>query len=186
MTVRKYPQDERSRVLEKQWTDHGTFLLRYLKRRLGSRAQEAEDLLQELFKNLQQSRIDFSQVQDWKAYLIEAAKNLSLRGAQRDAREPDRAVPSWADAADAEACYPEGQRDDVLEDLIMAEEFELVLAQMSKREQAIIQLKYVEGWTTEHIAQEIGWSHDQVERELTKARDRLKALSSQRNARKGT
>jgi RNA polymerase sigma factor (sigma-70 family) len=182
----KDPPDERAKLLERHWWDYHQLLLRYLAWKLGRRAQDAEDLLQEVFKNLQQSQIDFSQVQDPKGYLLEVARNVAIRDGWKHARLRTVPFPDSTETGDADVCHPEDQHDDPLDALIMTEELELALAEMSEREQAIIQLKYIEGWNTQDIAQEMRRTEDQVERELTKARARLAALLAQRNARKGT
>jgi|SRR6185295_992872 len=186
MSERKDPPDERSKLLEQQWRAYHQVLLRFLAWKLGRRAADAEDLLQEVFKNLQQYEVDFSQVQDPKGYLLEVARKVLSRYRCRRAREPSAPFPDRAETADGEGSLPEDQHDDPLDTLIMTEEFELALTQMSEREQAIIQLKYIDGWTTPRIAQAIRRTEDQVERELRKARIRLEALLTQRNARKGT
>jgi len=121
-------------------------LYRYLLALL-SRAEDAEDALQEVFVGLLRRR-GRGEIENLQAYLFRAARNqaLTIRRRQRKReRESAAAALSWIDV---EACDPEARE--------MAIEIDRCLPRLPAEQREVMVLRLSEGLTFREIAELLG------------------------------
>ena len=121
-------------------------LYRYLLALL-SRAEDAEDALQEVFVGLLRRR-GRGEIENLQAYLFQAARNQALtirRRRKKRERESAAAVLSWIDV---EACDPEARE--------MAMEIDRCLPRLPAEQREVMVLRLSEGLTFREIAELLG------------------------------
>lgn len=121
-------------------------LYRYLLALL-SRAEDAEDALQEVFVGLLRRR-GRGEIENLQAYLFRAARNQALtirRRQKKRERESAAAARSWIDV---EACDPEARE--------MAIEIDRCLPRLPAEQREVMVLRLSEGLTFREIAELLG------------------------------
>lgn len=153
---------------ERYCADLHRFLLRFVKR-----SHDAEDVRQEVFARI--SRIaDRDLARDPKAYLFGIAFHVLHEFRMRERRER---VTFDSEMAHEALDHPDELRPDELADqLNLRQQLESALEGLPSRERAVLLLVKRDGMSYEEAASAAGFSVTQVERYMTSARARMKAL----------
>lgn len=136
---------------------HGTVFrlaFSYIKNR-----EEAEDICQEAFIKLYESRVEFAAPDNCKAWLIRVTINLS-KNLLRSARF------ARTDELDENVALPDEQRRELLESVM----------RLPPAYRAVIHLYYYEGYSVKEIADMTGTSVSATTTRLSRGRERLKKL----------
>ncbi len=141
-------------------------------RLLGVRAQDREDVAQEVFLRVFRHLSGFRTGQPFGAWIYRVAVNAAHDHRVRSARRQREEVP-WS--VEIEAAASDGaDPDEALERKRLIERLEGALATLSERERAVFVLRELEGLETSQVAQVLGIARITVRRHLALARGRLR------------
>jgi RNA polymerase sigma-70 factor (ECF subfamily) len=157
---------------EALYHEHGARVLRLARLLLDDR-QEAQDVAQEVFLKLLHAYPAESRPMQWGPWLMKVTVNAcrdrrrsSWWRWRRGAREPIEEVVV-ADLA------PTPERAAL--DAASRERIGRVFRQLPQRQREAVVLRYVEGWTTREVADQLGVTTGSVKRHLFRAIERLRA-----------
>lgn len=142
-----------------------TFILQYLKS-----PQLAEDISQEVFAKIWQSRHKLAEVESFRAYLFVAARNqaiTALRTISRHELAAGEIIRHYA--------FPEQQTDDLLLTQEYMRFLQQILDALPQRTRQIFALCREEGKTYEEVAALLGISRSAVKNHMVQAMKVLKA-----------
>lgn len=132
--------------------------------------QNAEDIYQEVFTNLYTSSKEFENDYHLKSWLMKSTSNRCKNFKRDLARRQETASDMQDDAINAEAIVATHQN---------AEQYEYVwdvVDQLSENLRSVIYLHYVEGYSTEQIAEITDISAATVRTRLFRARSKIKVV----------
>ena len=159
------------RAFEVLLARHEGKVLRVL-RLLGVRAQDREDVAQEVFLRVFRHLSGFRTGQPFGAWIYRVTVNAAHDHRERSARLHREEVP-WSvelEAAPSEEDHP----DEALARKRLIARLEGALATLSDRERAVFVLRELEGLETSQVAQVLGIARITVRRHLALARGRLR------------
>ncbi len=153
---------------ERYIPDLHRFLMRFIQR-----SQDAEDIRQEVFARVSRIR-DHELARDPKAYLFGVAFHVVHEFRMRQRRER---VTFDSEAVHHVLEHPqELQPDELVDRLHLRQELERALLQLPAGERATLLMVKRDGLSYEEAADRSGLSVHQIERHMTRARARMKAL----------
>jgi len=156
---------------QKLYQEHHGRILR-LCRILLSNPEEAEDVAQEVFVKALDYWGNNSMPESWPRWLTTVAINTC-----RDRRRSSwwkRWLKSTDDFDERE--YPD-EHAAVEHQVIRREQYERIwqrLRKLSRRQQEVFALRYIEGWSTQEVSEALGLTPGSVKRHLTRAIDNLR------------
>lgn len=155
--------------VERLYTQHRSWLKRWLMKRLGE-AADADDLAQDTFVRIMRARRPLNDVQRPLAYLATIANSLLINRWRRLAVE--RAYTKALAAQPEQYEISAEERHLLIETLTQLDE---LLHGLSPRVREIFLLSQLDGLTYKQIATQLALSVDQVQRAMLKAFDRCYA-----------
>ncbi|AVD92768.1 MULTISPECIES: sigma-70 family RNA polymerase sigma factor [Pseudomonas] len=155
--------------VERLYTQHRSWLKRWLMKRLGE-AADADDLAQDTFVRIMRARRPLNDVQRPLAYLATIANSLLINRWRRLAVE--RAYTEALAAQPEQYEISAEERHLLIETLTQLDE---LLHGLSPRVREIFLLSQLDGLTYKQIAAQLALSVDQVQRAMLKAFDRCYA-----------
>ncbi|MCX2888874.1 MULTISPECIES: sigma-70 family RNA polymerase sigma factor [Pseudomonas] len=155
--------------VERLYTQHHSWLKRWLMKRLGE-AADADDLAQDTFVRIMRARRPLDDVQRPLAYLATIANSLLINRWRRLAVE--RAYTEALAAQPEQYEISAEERHLLIETLTQLDE---LLHGLSPRVREIFLLSQLDGLTYKQIAAQLALSVDQVQRAMLKAFDRCYA-----------
>ena len=144
-------------------------LYRFALRILGS-VEEAEDVVQEVLIKIWDRRQDMNQYLNMEAWCMKMTKNLSLdrlKAARRQTQQLSDKVLTFP-APSSESPYMQVAQEDTLEHIHQW------IAQLPQKQQMVIQLREIEGYSYQEIAEVLDMSMEQVKVNLFRARKKLR------------
>jgi len=142
-------------------------------RLMGVRASEREDVAQEVFLRVFRHLKGFDPARPLAAWVYRMTANAALDWRTQKGRE--RSVP-------IEAGHEDPAAPDVSEDSLLARRLEVALAALPDRERAVFVLKELEGLETGAVAKALGITQITVRRHLGRARDRVRAVLTEKKS----
>ncbi|MEL6674099.1 MAG: RNA polymerase sigma factor [Bacteroidota bacterium] len=150
-------------------------LYRFALRLLGSDA-EAEDVVQEVFEKVWRKRQQLGHIQNLEAWCMRVVKNISLDKLKAAQHQPhaevaDLPLPSAAPTPDETTA----QQD-------MMEQLNRFIEQLPVKQRMVLQLRDIEGYSYQEIADIMEVSMNQVKVSLFRARKALKEALTRQQA----
>lgn len=143
-------------------------LLLYADSRFMKDADEAQDIVQEVFAKLWAVRNDLDKYNNIQALCFQITRNLCLN---RIKHEENRRLFLHESRNDHKMVSPsEIETKDELENVLK------IVEQLPNLQQAILRMKYIDGLEVEEIALLTGSSHQAIWMNLSRARKRVKEL----------
>jgi RNA polymerase sigma-70 factor (ECF subfamily) len=139
---------------------------------------EAEDVAQEVFIKLLQASKTETRPMDWEPWLTRVTVNACHDRRRSGWWKWWRAPRPMPDVAAPSALDPPSQRPTPEEDAIAREAHERIwqaFRALPARQQEVFALRYLEGWSTEAVADALGLSVGSVKQHLFRAVHRLRA-----------
>lgn len=140
---------------------------------LTGNAQDAEDLLQDLFLRLWTKRNELQPPKNLEAYLVTMIRNLFYE--QRRIRRVDLSVPL------DQAGEPPGE-DDISHKMEVREEatkMEGIIHNLPDKEQKVVRLHIIEDRTYEEIEHDTGLSNANIRKLMSRAKERIRQIWKQ-------
>lgn len=140
---------------------------------LTGNAQDAEDLLQDLFLRLWTKRNELQPPKNLEAYLVTMIRNLFYE--QRRIRRVDLSVPL------DQAGEPPGE-DDISRKMEVEEEatkMEDIIHNLPDKEQKVVRLHIIEDRTYEEIEHDTGLSNANIRKLMSRAKERIRQIWKQ-------
>lgn len=140
---------------------------------LTGNAQDAEDLLQDLFLRLWTKRHELPAAANTQAYLVTMIRNLFYE--QRRIRRVDLSVPL------DQAGEPPGE-DDISHKMEVREEatkMEDIIHNLPDKEQKVVRLHIIEDRTYEEIEHDTGLSNANIRKLMSRAKERIRQIWKQ-------
>jgi len=137
--------------------------------RLTSNRPEAEDIVQEVFIRLWKKREDLANVQNLEAWAVRMTKNLTI-DRLRSKKHQTEDLPIASGTPDSETPHSITERKDTLDYI------RKLMDQLPLKQKSVMQLRDVEGYSYQEIAQALEMPMNQVKVYLFRARQTMKNL----------
>jgi RNA polymerase sigma-70 factor (ECF subfamily) len=135
---------------------------------LTGNAQDAEDLLQDMYLKLWQKREDLKEEADMQAYLVTMMKNLFIDQRRHKRIDASEDIEAHASPPDERSLDEQiGSRDEV-------QQVEGLIRQLSERDAKIIQMHLIEDRSYEEIESDTGLSQGNIRIIVMRAKKKLK------------
>jgi RNA polymerase sigma-70 factor (ECF subfamily) len=135
---------------------------------LTGNAQDAEDLLQDMYLKLWQKRDDLKEEADTQAYLVTIMKNLFVDQRRHKRIDASEDIEAHASPPDERSLDEQiGSRDEV-------QQVEGLIRQLSERDAKIIQMHLMEDRSYEEIESDTGLSQGNIRIIVMRAKKKLK------------
>ena len=134
---------------------------------LTGNAQDAEDLLQDMYLKLWQKRDDLKEEADTQAYLVTIMKNLFVDQRRHKRIDASEDIEAHASPPDERSLDQIGSRDEV-------QQVEGLIRQLSERDAKIIQMHLMEDRSYEEIESDTGLSQGNIRIIVMRAKKKLK------------
>ena len=146
------------RLLHQFFTAHAGQMVDYLRRRMGGRSADAQDVSQEVF--LRMLRVeDLSSIRDPQGYLFTVANNLRRERLYTKGPRRDWVRVSLDDAMQLEPAMEVELNVDLEVDLSKQLSFlSTAVERLSERDRLILTMRFRDGLTYSQIAHQFGWS----------------------------
>lgn len=138
---------------------------------------EAEEVVQDVFMKIWESRTNLSHVQNLKQYIYRMARNKTLDHLAAKSRRIKLTQELWSNMQ---------QSKDVTQEILAARESHRLIneaiSQLSERKQQILQLSREQGMSHDEIATHLGISKQTIKNTLSEALKQVKAYLDEHSA----
>ena len=156
-----------AREFKQRFMPHYKLLYRVAYHLTGN-AQDAEDLLQDMYLKLWQKRDDLKEEADTQAYLVTIMKNLFVDQRRHKRIDASEDIEAHASPPDERSLDEQiGSRDEV-------QQVEGLIRQLSERDAKIIQMHLMEERSYEEIESDTGLSQGNIRIIVMRAKKKLK------------
>ena len=143
-------------------------LFRFSMRLLGNE-EEAKDIVQEVFARVWKGRAGMGDIQNWEAWCMRIARNLSLDRVRLNNRQPTRLTPGGLDVQnESPSPYEKTELQESMQHVAK------MIASLPPKQQQVIHLRDVEGYSYTEICEILELNMNQVKVNLFRARNALK------------